>query len=338
MTNTSATVAAVLAPVTALATKHLVAEKLRTLAFGVELEFVGRSRETVAKAVARCFPGSTIERGSDYYKSFYVVMADGRKWRIMSDASVTGSNGAQGTPTWTALAGELVSPILGWSDMDDLQRVVRAVRKAGATVDASCGMHVHVDGRTLTTSHVANLATDVANYDGFLDTGLGIAADRRARWCKRLPDAVVAQIRAVAATPGLGDATARDTSALVDAWYGAYGGSYARTEHYNRSRYHGLNLHSLFLRGTVEFRHFNGSLHAGEIRANICLALGFVARAMVAGRVTPGAGWERKPVAKRHYCASNWCTAHGLGGAEFTNVRAHLTRRVTNQPELADAA
>ena len=45
-------------------------------------------------------------------------------------------------------------------------------------------------------------------------------------------------------------------------------------QHYDDSRYHALNLHAMFSKGTVEFRLFNSTLHAGEIKAyvNLCLA------------------------------------------------------------------
>ncbi|WP_426742735.1 amidoligase family protein [Gemmiger formicilis] len=36
--------------------------------------------------------------------------------------------------------------------------------------------------------------------------------------------------------------------------------------------YHALNLHSVFYHGTVEWRLFNSTLHAGEVKANIILA------------------------------------------------------------------
>lgn len=39
------------------------------------------------------------------------------------------------------------------------------------------------------------------------------------------------------------------------------------------SRYHGLNLHSVFSKGTIEFRMFNSTLHAGEVKSYIQLCL-----------------------------------------------------------------
>lgn len=41
-------------------------------------------------------------------------------------------------------SGEIVSPVLGYDDIELLQQIVRAVRAAGARVDETCGIHVHV--------------------------------------------------------------------------------------------------------------------------------------------------------------------------------------------------
>ena len=61
----------------------------------------------------------------------------GRVWKVVSDASLTSA-----PPN---LRAEIVSPILRYEDMNELQEVVRAVRRAGAKVDAKCGLHCHVD-------------------------------------------------------------------------------------------------------------------------------------------------------------------------------------------------
>ena len=45
-------------------------------------------------------------------------------------------------------------------------------------------------------------------------------------------------------------------SQLADIWYGAQGCDYGRSHHYNDSRYHMLNLHATFTKGTLEFRLF----------------------------------------------------------------------------------
>ena len=49
-------------------------------------------------------------------------------------------------------------------------------------------------------------------------------------------------------------------------WYDGEDYSY---RHYDDTRYHALNLQSVFYKGTIEFRLFNSTLHAG----GICSAL-----------------------------------------------------------------
>ena len=62
------------------------------------------------------------------YDPYDVVAPDGRRWRVMADASLNADRTRQA---------EVVSPILTYADLETLQEVVRAVRKAGAKVDAS---------------------------------------------------------------------------------------------------------------------------------------------------------------------------------------------------------
>jgi hypothetical protein len=322
--NTAAPVNAAALPVWAT-DKQLVARRgeILTRAFGVEIETVGSTRANIAKYIAAAIPGSTVRQGSDSYKSYYVAMTDGREWRIMGDGSLTGS--MHGAPRWTDKAGEVVSPILTWTDMDLLQTVVRAIRKAKATIDPSCGIHVHVDGRDLSAASVGRLTTLVSNVDDTLDAMLGIAQSRRRQWCKKLPAQRASDVAAAGAK--LGSALARTSDALAAVWYGsgdAYDVSAARRAHYQHSRYHGLNLHSLFFRGTVEFRWFNGSLHAGEIKAYVALALALVGRSIHASAI--------KPIAAKiaRFADAYYFLYHaGLGGPEFGNVRAHLAKWLT---------
>jgi len=70
---------------------------------------------------------------------------------------------------------------------------------------------------------------------------------------------------------------------LEDIWYEGNGSSWEnRNAHYNSSRYHMLNLHATFTKGTIEFRLFQfadpadgkrNGLHAGEMKAYIQLCL-----------------------------------------------------------------
>lgn len=63
-------------------------------------------------------------------------------------------------------------------------------------------------------------------------------------------------------------------------WYQQSNTDEARLQHYHNSRYHGVNFHSLFYRGTVEFRWFEATLHAGKVKSYVqyCLLLANRAR------------------------------------------------------------
>lgn len=332
MTHT-ATTATTAADTTTTCTDQKVTAAIKSRAFGVEIETVGVTRAVLAAAIAKVFPGSVVSRGTDWYASFYVTMTDGRVWRLMSDGSLTGRS-RRGRPTFSEKCAEVVSPILTWADMDAFQEVVRVIRRAGATVDSSCGIHVHVDARDLTVSQVANLTTDVNNNEGMFDAMLGIATSRRVRWCKPLDAQKVAKITALRDTAEA-DVVARSSKALADVWYAD---SYQpRSEHYNETRYHGLNLHALYTKGTVEFRWFQPSLHAGEVKAYVVLALAMVGRATVVSTVKPGTGWTVFGAKDPAGAVRRFFNHHGLHGAEFANTRLHLRARVVNATVEPDA-
>ena len=68
----------------------------------------------------------------------------------MSDASITREKktaGGKREPAEWEYSTEVVSPVLGYGDIADLQEVVRQLRHSGAIVNASCGIHIHVDAR-----------------------------------------------------------------------------------------------------------------------------------------------------------------------------------------------
>ena len=107
---------------------------MKTLRFGIEIETVGLRRELIARAIHSVVGGSVeMDYGS---LSGRVTDLSGRVWRVVRDGSLSGGENS----------GEIVSPVLGYDDIDELQNVVRAVRTAGAKADPSTGIHIHIDG------------------------------------------------------------------------------------------------------------------------------------------------------------------------------------------------
>jgi hypothetical protein len=270
----------------------------KTIRFGIEIETVGASKQALAQAIESVVGGQT--HGTSVYAP------DGRVWNVVHDGSLSGFDN-----------GEVVSPILTYDDIPTLQQLVRALRRAGARSDASCGIHIHVDGSRLNGRAIANLVKMVAKQERILEQALGITDQRLGRYCRPVSDDLVAEVES---------RSPRDTEAMSRLWYGTHGG---RPTRYDGSRYHGLNLNSLFFRGTVEFRWFQmatETLHAGEVKAYIHFVLALVTAAMKR-RGTSGK--------RRSYSAQSakydfrvFLLGLGLIGDEFETARLHLLKRL----------
>lgn len=263
--------------------------------FGIEIETVGMSRYDVARAIASVLPGS-------YLLGETVKMIDGRIWNVVPDGSLNGD-----------LNGEIVSPILTIADLDSLQEIVRAVRTAGARCDSSTGIHIHVDGSRFDARSVLNLVNMVHKQERLIERALGVSDHRLTRYTKAIDQGFLAR---------LDSTSSRTMDDLQAAWYGYDN----RVSRYNQTRYHGLNLNSLFYRGTIEFRYFNGTLHAGEVKSYVLFVLAMAERAISA----KGTSRARRVVDE---CNQRWAfraflKTLGLLGPEFKIARGHLTKRL----------
>ena len=94
--------------------------------------------------------------------------------------------------------------------------------------------------------------------------------------------------------------------------------------HYDLSRYTICNLHALFTKGTIEFRIFNSTLHAGEIKAAIqfCLALTHQALTTKKAIYRPTVSNNEK------YTFRCWLLRLNLIGDEFKTCRHHLLKNL----------
>ncbi len=278
-------------------------DTMKLFTFGVELETITLNREKCAKAVLAATGGTLRYLGGGYNK-WAVKMADGREWISMSDASLSG--GRRGK------CAEVVTPIMTYADLDLLQKVARALHDAGARTDASCGIHVHIGANELRADALTRLAKLVYQQEPLLFAALGVVESRSSRWCKPVEERLIASL-----------AQRRPTThaALENAWYGAHG-DYGRSEHYHQSRYHGLNMHSVFYRGTVEFRYFEGTLHAGKIKSYVQLCLAMAAKAKVAKNTVARKREHVEGTSK--YDFRVFLLRLGLIGDEFKTARLHL--------------
>ena len=229
------------------------------MTFGVEIEVTSISHTAAGAEVAK---GLGIEPG---YDATHVRDAAGREWKVVGDCSIS--------PPGC----EVVTPPLTTLDMETLQNVIRALRTAGAKVNDSCGIHVHVGSGHLPPAALSRLARTVYRYEWVIEQMLRPLQARRDRYCRPVDPNMVESL----ARQG----NSIQADGLNRAWYRRN-----RVEtyisRYDGSRYSGLNLNSHFYRGTVEFRWFNGTLHAGLIRAYVTLCLHLVAQAAQTGRAS----------------------------------------------------
>lgn len=106
--------------------------------FGCEIELTGINRATAAHALADLF-GTRAEHSGGGYDAYRVKDLDGKEWKIVRDASIH-PEGYLRSSTSGEYKVELNSPKLEYAEMEKLQEVVRALRRAGGKVNSSCGI------------------------------------------------------------------------------------------------------------------------------------------------------------------------------------------------------
>lgn len=271
----------------------------------------GITRQKAAKAVAALF-GTTAAHSSESrtYDPWEVADPAGKKWRFVYDGSIRGIQGNREPTSSRLYKVEMNSPVLEYSEMEKLQQVVRALRQAGAVVNSSCGMHVHVDAANHTPQSLKNALTIMYSKEDILFKALKVNENRVQRWCQKVREPMLEKIRKMP--------TDLTMEQLKQQWYG---GTDESRMHYSWTRYYALNLHSVFYRGTLEWRCFESTLHAGKVRANITLALAISAQAIN----------QKKTVMRKTEISENpaftfrtFLLRLGLIGTEYKNVRAHL--------------
>ena len=282
----------------------------------------GITRQQAAEAVAALFGTTAVHsRSSRTYDPWDVTDNNGKVWRFVKDASIRPERRERGRLVSASdlYKVEMNSPKLEYSEMGKLQEVVRALRHAGAIVNSSCGMHVHVDASKHTAQSLKNALSIMYSKEDILFKALKVNENRVYRWCKKVDEDKLKKIRKLPSGAGMRQ--------MQELWYSDT--SESPQYHYNETRYYALNLHSVFYRGTLEWRCFESTLHAGEVRANITLALAISAQAIN----------QKKTVMRKTEISENpaftfrtFLLRLGLIGPEFKNVRKNLLKNLPGDP------
>ena len=291
---------------------------------GVEVEMNGITREKAARVAADYFKTGQYEftGGRNGYLTWSAWDADRQEWKFQQDVSIRGGADEQC---------ELVTPILRYEDIEELQGLLRALRKAGAQSSASrgCGVHIHVGLKSEAGDHTAqtltNLANMMATHEEQIGRAIKIDAGRTVRYCRTVNPKFLRTLNAV---------KPQTMSQLADIWYRGNGANYGRNHHYNDSRYHMLNLHASFTKGTIEFRLFQfdephdgkkGGIHCGQLKAYIqlCLAMSQLAKELKHASPKPQQRENEK------YAFRCWMLRLGFIGDEFKTARTLLLKNVS---------
>ena len=283
-----------------------------TTHFGIEVEFTGITRKEAAEAVAQVINGTV-----SFYGRCEVTAPDGRVWKVVYDSSVRGfrrSGNRRIAVRDENYQCELVSPILTYQrDIDTVQAVIRKLRKEGAFAPDTAGIHVHLDGAPHTPRSIRNFVNIIASKNDLLYKALQIRADRMT-YCKKMDEYLVRRMNTVKPTT---------FEQISEIWYAGYNES--RNQHYHRSRYHFLNLHSFFHgHHTVELRGFNSELHAGKVRSYIVLALALNNQALSQRNASSRKVQEEN----ERFAMRTYLNRIGFIGDEFKSCREHLCRHL----------
>ena len=295
-------------------------EEMKKQTIGVEIEMNNITREKAARLAAEYFGTGRYEYTArrNGYETWSAWDAQGSEWKMQKDVSIHGADSQKC---------ELVTPILNYSDIEILQELVRRLRKAGAKSDYTrgCGVHIHIGAKGHTPQTLRNLANIMASHESLLKDALALDEYRVGRYCRPVDENFLKEVN---------KEKPKTMAKLADIWYTSQGEGYGRGQHYNGSRYHMLNLHATFTKGTVEFRLFQfdapsdgklNGLHAGQLKSYIqlCLALSQMAKEVRSASAKPQQNENPK------YAMRTWLLRLGFIGEEFATARDILTRRLS---------
>lgn len=297
---------------------------MKAQTFGVEVEGNNITRQKAAELAAKYFGTNksayTAQRNGYYTWSAWD--AQGREWKFQRDCSIHGPDEEKC---------ELVTPILKYEDMEMFQELLRQLRKGGmrSCPDRGCGVHIHVglkgtDGRDHDARSLRNLANLMASHEQQIGRAIWIDENRTARYCRTVSPYFLKR---------LNQEKPKTMEELRQVWYEGNHATYGMDQHYNDSRYHMLNLHASFTKGTVEFRLFQfsnphgenkGGIHAGKMKAYIQLCLAMSEAAKTSRYASP----VPQQTENERFAMYWWMRRLGMIGEEFKTARKLLTQNL----------
>lgn len=180
--------------------------EMKKQTIGVEVEMNNITRSKASRIAADYFGTGRYEDTSrrNGYRSWSAWDSQGREWKFQYDSSIAGAESEKC---------EMASPILKYEDIELLQGLIRALRKAGAKSDPTigCGVHIHIGANGHTPQTLRNLVNIMASHESLLIDALGISRNRVNRWCRTVDPRFL---------EALNKRKPKTMTALADIWYG----------------------------------------------------------------------------------------------------------------------
>lgn len=238
--------------------KYPMLQYLTDRPFGVEIEFYGLNYYIlppdngiikVYNIHSKAKDGRTFDQ---LLKEYGVSLGtDKNSWHVEEDSSIVHRGGV-----------ELISPILyGFEGLIEAYRFFQLLGQIrGVEIDESCGFHVHhgIDPRRYNCEHLKELVRIVYPMEDYLY--LLIDGNRVSKETCRPMDLDIEVLLKLASCD---DECKKNGCLVKKLWYSSenrYEPNCGRSDRYDMTRYHGLNLHSYWYRSTIEFRYHSAVL------------------------------------------------------------------------------
>lgn len=299
--------------------------------FGIEIEMTGITKRHTAEIIANYFNSTFKFVGGRYDK--YVVYepasemnnAYERKWSIVNDSSIDGQrkvNGIIEDIEDRDYSVELVSPICSYNDIETIQDIIQRIRWKGGFCNDSTGIHIHINAEPFNADTLRNLVNIFYSKEDLIFKALQVKEYREYEYCRKVDVNFINEINTL---------KPNSLEKVKNLWYG---GGDRSNMHYDDTRYHALNLHSVFQKGTIEFRMFNSTMHAGKIKAYIQFCLAISSQALTQKR----ASFTKTVSSNEKYTFRTWLLRLGLIGEEFKTARLHLLYHLEGNIAWKDAS
>jgi len=207
--------------------------------FGVEIECTNITPEAALRTL--------IDAGIACHDSTSYGHGGYNKWRVTTDGSVSSATGGC----------EVVSPILeGEAGILDMQKAAQALCRAGATVNRTCGLHVHVNASDMNGQWIRNIVTRYSAFETEIDSFMPASRRRSVnQFCQSMSSALTYMQQ---------NSFRWNNSSASEFCNGGL------------SRYYKVNLCSYARYQTIEFRQHSGSVNGGKIANWVRFLLQFV--------------------------------------------------------------